>query len=52
MWHGSGVQKLLTQFTSWQNRAARIKKIMEFYKSVTPRHPDRAGTDIIKDSRL
>ena len=32
--------------------AEDMKKIMEFYKSVTPRHPDRAGTDIIKDSRL
>ena len=32
--------------------AEDMKKIMEFYKSVTPRHPDRAGVDIIKDSRL
>jgi len=32
--------------------AEDMKKIMEFYKSVTPRHPERAGTDIIKDSHL
>lgn len=32
--------------------AEDMKKIMEFYKSVTPRHPERASTDIIKDSRL